>query len=417
MKLKLVLAAGVVTAIAVAAVTSGANGASRVVDPTAGNPAKVACKGKKLKLGFSAPLPDPNYDLIYGMIARDVKKAGGASQFTQANLDPNKQIADIQSMVSGGINVLVVAPVNPQAVQPALNAARAKGVKIVATDVFVGGPYATNVATSPWESGYQAARYMKQTVGTGAVAAILAPTFAGEVIAARNRGFLAGAKQFGLNLVAQDTATAFSPDEGAKILGTYRVKFGSSLKGVWIFNDVLALAAPAIAGGGFNPAIVGDNGIPPFIEMIEGGQAVATWNLHPEAVAHTIAWASHRAVCGLKMPPWPSAPFKSFGGSRSCNPVLSINNIQPGDVGVIDPFGSNSSNHHFVVVSTGSSNGFVTSVQSIDGNTSTKYQSIQARSRAFTRTTIDDKGAFQVLTSAGQKPVTFASPRWDKVLA
>ena len=40
---------------------------------------------------------------------------GGKSQLTQANLDPNKQIADIQSMVSGGVNVLIVAPVNPQA--------------------------------------------------------------------------------------------------------------------------------------------------------------------------------------------------------------------------------------------------------------------------------------------------------------
>ncbi len=300
MKLKLIVLVSVVAAMAT--VTSSAGGASKVADPTRGNPAKPACAGKKLKLGFAAPLPDPNYDLIYGMIARDVKKAGGTSQLTQANLDPNKQIADVQSMVSAGVNVLIVAPVNPQAIQPALNAARAKGVKIVATDIFVGGPYATNVATSPWDSGFQAASYLKQTVGNGAVAAILAPTFAGEVIAARNRGFLAGAKQFGLNLVAQDTATAFSPDEGAKILGTYRVKFGSSLKGVWIFNDVLALAAPALANGGFNPAIVGDNGIPPFVQMIQGGQAAATWNLHPEAIAHTLAWASHRAVCGLKMP-------------------------------------------------------------------------------------------------------------------
>ena len=302
MKLRLSMVAAVAAALVLAAVASAAKGAAELTDPTGGNPAKVACKGKKLKLGFSAPLPDPNYDLIYSMIARDVKKAGGTSQLTQANLDPNKQIADIQSMVSGGANVLIVAPVNPQAVQPALNAARAKGVKIVATDIFVGGPYATNVATSPRDSGYEAARYLKQAVGSGAVAAILAPTFAGEVIAARNRGFLAGAKDFGLNLVAQDTATAFSPDEGAKILGTYRVKYGSSLKGVWIFNDVLALAAPALTGGGFDPAILGVNGIPAFIGMIQGGKAAATWNLHPEAIAHTLAWASHRAICGLKMP-------------------------------------------------------------------------------------------------------------------
>lgn len=289
---RLTLLIAIAALVTAAAATAGSSG---------DDPAKAVC-GTKIKLGFTIPLPDPNYDLIYGLVARDIKGAHGTSQKTQANLDPNKQIADVQSMVSAGINVLIVAPVNPQSIQPALNAARKKGVKLIATDVFIGGPYATNVATSPFTAGYQAAVYLKRTVGDGAVAAILAPAFAGPVIAARNDGFLAGAKAVGLNLVAQDTASAFTPDEGAKILGSYKVKYGSSLKGVWIFNDTLALGAPGVTDGSFNPAIVGVNGIPPFIQMIQGGRAAATWNLHPEAIAHTLSWAAERAVCGKKLP-------------------------------------------------------------------------------------------------------------------
>lgn len=289
---KLILVAVAGAALALAATAFGApSGAA-----TAG-----ACK-TKIKLGFTVPLPDPNYDLIYGMVAGDVKRSGGKSQKTQANLDPNKQIADVRSLVSAGVNVLIVAPVNPQSIQPALNAARKKGVKLVATDVFIGGPYATNVATSPYDAGYQAAQYLKATLGSGEVAALLAPAFAGPVIAARNQGFLVGAKKFGLNLVDQVTATAFTPDEGAKILGSWKVRYGSSLKGVWIFNDTLALGAPGVADGTFNPAIVGVNGIPPFIQMIQGGKAAATWNLHPEAIAHTLGWAARNAVCNVKMP-------------------------------------------------------------------------------------------------------------------
>lgn len=291
--LTLVLAATAAAAAVLAATALGA--------PSAAATADAACK-TKIKLGFTIPLPDPNYDLIYGMVAGDVKRWGGRSQKTQANLDPNKQIADVRSMVSAGVNVLIVAPVNPQSIQPALNAARKKGVKLVATDVFIGGPYATNVATSPFDAGFRAAQYLKQTVGAGDVAALLAPAFAGPVIAARNRGFLTGAKTFGLNLVDQVTASAFSPDEGAKILGSWKVKYGSSLKAVWIFNDTLALGAPAVTDGSFNPAIVGVNGIPPFIQMIQGGKAAATWNLHPEAIAHTLAWAARNAVCNVKMP-------------------------------------------------------------------------------------------------------------------
>lgn len=286
--------------LALAAVTATAALAATAVAAPAAPATAAACK-TKIKLGFTIPLPDPNYDLIYGMVAGDVKRWGGKAQKTQANLDPNKQIADVRSMVSAGVNVLIVAPVNPQAIQPALNAARKKGVKLVATDVFIGGPYATNVATSPYDAGFRAAQYLKQTVGSGDVAALLAPAFAGPVIAARNQGFLAGAEKFGLSLVDQVTASAFSPDEGAKILGSWKVKYGSSLKGVWIFNDTLALGAPAVTDGSFNPAIVGVNGIPPFIQMIQGGKAAATWNLHPEAIAHTLAWAARNAVCGVKM--------------------------------------------------------------------------------------------------------------------
>ena len=299
MKLRMTLSVGLVTG-ALAATACGASASGQQAGASATTSAAAACK-TKVKLGFTEPLPDPNYDLIYGMIAGDIKRAGGTTQKTQANLDANKQIADVQSMVSAGINVLVVAPVNPQSIQPALAAARKKGVKIVATDVFIGGPYATNIATSPYTAGFNAAVYLKKKVGNGEVAAILAPEFAGPVIAARNDGFLAGAKQVGLNLVAQETAGAFTPDEGAKILGAYKVKYGSALKAVWIFNDTLALAAPAVLDASFSPAIVGVNGIPPFMDLIKAGKALATWNLHPEAIAHTLAWAAQNAVCGKKM--------------------------------------------------------------------------------------------------------------------
>jgi ribose transport system substrate-binding protein len=296
MKLRLTLLA-VAAAFSLAAAYTAAAAPSKATKAQA----RAACS-TKVNLGFSEPLPDPNYDLIYGMIASDIKKAGGKTQKTQANLDANKQIADIQSMVSSGVNVLVVAPVNPQSVQPALDAARAKGVKLIGSDVFIGGPYATNIATSPYDAGYESAQYLHSKVGSGQVAAILAPAFAGPVIAARNQGFLDGAEKFGLNVVDKPIATGFTPDDGAKQLAAWKAKYGSSLKGVWIFNDTLALAAPSVLDSSFSPAIVSINGNPPNVAMIQGGKELATWNLHPEAIAHATAWAAENAVCKVKMP-------------------------------------------------------------------------------------------------------------------
>jgi ABC-type sugar transport system substrate-binding protein len=298
----------VLAAIAAAAggvATSGHAGQAETAQsalrlPKGANPAAKQCRGAA-SVGFTIPLPDPNYELISGIIRRDVRAAGGRYRSAVANLQPNKQIADVDSMIQAGVKVLIVAPVNPQAIQPALNRARRRGVKLVVTDVFIGGPYATNVATSPYDAGFGAARFLRDRVGSGKVAAILAPNFAGPVIAARNAGFEAGAQQLGLNVVEREVIAQFTPEEGRRIAEQYKLKHGD-LRAIWTFNDLMALGAQGAISGSFQPQIVGVNGEPPVIDLIRAGRVAATFNLHPEAIAHTLAWAAEAARCGKRMP-------------------------------------------------------------------------------------------------------------------
>jgi ribose transport system substrate-binding protein len=71
--------------------------------------------------------------LTRGMLEKYVKECPTVEKFlyTNANLNAQKSISDINSMVAQGVNVLLVYPDFGPAVLPALQAATAKGVKVV----------------------------------------------------------------------------------------------------------------------------------------------------------------------------------------------------------------------------------------------------------------------------------------------
>lgn len=253
-------------------------------------------------VGFLQPLADPNYQLIYSIIKRDLGKSGIKTRIAVANLNPGKQIADINSMVQAGVKALIVAAVDPRAIQGALAQARKKGVKIVVTDVFVGGGYVTNVATSPYDAGQLGAQFLRKAVGDGRVAAIEGPSFAGEVLVQRNRGFGVGAAGFKVNVVEKQTNVKISPDGARAIVEGWKQKYGPDLKGIWAFNDLSALGAASALGAGFNPVIVGLNGEPPAIELVRAGRIGATVDLQPAAIGHALAFATASGLCGKALP-------------------------------------------------------------------------------------------------------------------
>ena len=89
-----------------------------------------------LLIGFSqVTLQSPFYvELKEG--AEAAAKAGGDQLiFLDANGDVNKQNNDIQDLISRGRQkVLILNPVNPQAVEPSLEAAKNAGIPVITVD-------------------------------------------------------------------------------------------------------------------------------------------------------------------------------------------------------------------------------------------------------------------------------------------
>jgi ABC-type sugar transport system substrate-binding protein len=176
---------------------------------------------KTAVVGFSQSEKEANpFRIAETQSIRDeAAKLGIASDkllVTNAQSDLNKQISDIKSMLDRGAQLLVVAPLNSDGLQPALDAAKAKKVPVVTIDRKVTSQpctdYLTFIGSNFVEQGKRAAQAMaKATGGTGKVAILLGSS-GNNVTTDRTQGFKDElAKTPGLSVVAEQTGERARP--------------------------------------------------------------------------------------------------------------------------------------------------------------------------------------------------------------
>jgi ribose transport system substrate-binding protein len=89
----------------------------------------------KLKIGFSqATQQSPFYVSLSAAAKAEATAQGDDLLHVDANGDVTKQNNDVQDLITRGINVLVINPVDPKAIAPSLAAAKAAGIKVITVD-------------------------------------------------------------------------------------------------------------------------------------------------------------------------------------------------------------------------------------------------------------------------------------------
>lgn len=252
-------------------------------------------------VGYSEPLPDPNFALIEDVIELELDKVGATLMPVNANLDPAKQIADVNTLLSEDVTVLLINPVDPNAVQGVLENVRSAGVPIVVQDTKVGGPYFTNVTADVEAAAAAGAQLLKETVGDGQVTAVAGPPFA-EVLVREAEAFTAAAEEAGLNVVESQTNMDISPDSARGFAEAWKQKFGADLAGIWTFNDTSAVGVAASFDADFKPVLVSINGQPEAIPLVMDGTILATYDLQQDMLGRALAYAAVAAICGVEVP-------------------------------------------------------------------------------------------------------------------
>lgn len=148
------------------------------------------------KVGISmTTLAAPYYAAQEAAAKDEAQKAGCTVTSADGQGDMNKQIADIEDMVSKGVKLLIVNPRDPEGLVPAVNAATAAGVKVVIIDSGLNSKanFVTLVQSSNDQNGFLVGQWMaKATKGKDLKIALLSGDKGNVVGQARRLGVIKG---------------------------------------------------------------------------------------------------------------------------------------------------------------------------------------------------------------------------------
>jgi ribose transport system substrate-binding protein len=187
--------------------------------------------------------------------------SGKVSKVIVANRNggPAEQSADIRNLISAGANAIIINPSSPTALNPVIQQAASRGVKIVSVDQRVTAPQAWNVTNDQVAYGRLGAIWLfKKLGGKGnvvemrGIAGVPADTD-------RHTGFMQAKKAYpGIKVVKQTfTGWQFAPG-GKQILDI--LNSGVKVDGVWTSGiDYTVVNAFKTAGKPYVPVIGADN--------------------------------------------------------------------------------------------------------------------------------------------------------------
>lgn len=213
---------------------------------------------KDAVVGFSQSEKEDNpFRITETASITDAAKKAGVKKFihTNAQTQLSKQISDIQDMLAQGVDALIVAPLNSDGLEPALNAAKKKGVPVITVDrKLTSGAcdtYVNFLGSNFEQQGKRAADQLIKGTKNKAKVAILLGASGNNVTTDRTKGFVdeIKAKGSGIDIVAKQTGD-FARDKGQKVTEQL-LQSNPDITAIYAENDEMGLGAlAAIKGSG-----------------------------------------------------------------------------------------------------------------------------------------------------------------------
>lgn len=250
-----------------------------------------------------------------------------------AQLNPQKQVSDVNQMVAQHVKGIIVFPLAPGTLNPALNQARAAGIKVLGFNAIVQKP-AAGASIAPYDADFDQ--------GEDYQGAQLLAKYVSDQLHGKGNvlGIGIGVPVPSIHFMVQNFQTYFKQDApsaswvstvdnatddiagGEKVAADAATRFHNNIQGVMAYNDDSAIgAAVALKNAGVkNPIIVGQNGDPQGVNALKTGQMSAMIDITPWRQALIAATMMNDLLTGKKVPNWVANPVilytKSNVGSR-----------------------------------------------------------------------------------------------------
>ena len=209
--------------------------------------------------------------------------------------DSAKQTSDIEDLISKNISVLIVNPVDSDAVAPAVEDAIAKGIKVIAVDRVVNGVEVDcSIASDNVAGAKMAADYLVELAGEKAKTAELEGVNGASATIDRGEGFHLVADEK-LDVVASQTAN-FNRAEGMNVMENM-LQANPDIKCVFAHNDEMALGAIE-AIGDKEIIVAGFDATDDAVEAVKEGRMAATVAQQPDLMGATAVETAGKLIKG-----------------------------------------------------------------------------------------------------------------------
>jgi D-xylose transport system substrate-binding protein len=244
-------------------------------------PYAAAAEGKRIGVSWG-DFAQPRWRFDAAAMRSAIQRDGNDYVTTNAEGSAEKQLADIQALIEGGIDALVIHPVDKEAILSAVDMAAAAGIPVLSYDRLIEDPNAFYLTFDNIGVGRIIASSVRQAQPEGNYVIIK-----GDPIDA-NTGFLrqgmeeviGGAVAGGtIKIVGEVNVDDWKPEGALEAMLTILRDNGNAVDAVLAQNDGMAGGvAEALAAQGMNVPLGGQDGDPAAINRVaRGTQTVSVW--------------------------------------------------------------------------------------------------------------------------------------------
>lgn len=253
-------------------------GAATLEGDQAGDNGEVEeMSAEEITIGLSiSTLNNPFFGDLQRGVVETAEENGSTVRSVDAQDDTATQINGIDDLIQQGVDILLINPVDSDAITPAIESANSAGIPVITIDrSSEGGDVLTFIASDNVEGGEMAAEFIIDLVGEDASVVQLEGVPGASATNERGEGFRNVADER-LNVVESQSAN-FNRSEGLSVMENI-IQSYSDIDAVFAQNDEMALGAlEALEGAGMSDVVVvGFDGNDDALAEIEAGRLHAT---------------------------------------------------------------------------------------------------------------------------------------------
>ena len=241
----------------------------------------TAAAGETYTLGVSNTLVGNVWrEQMVCAIKAEAKASGVVDQVVLANrnTDVTGQIADIQGLISQGVDAIIINPADRSALDPVIEEAVSQGIVVVAVDAPVTAESAYVVTNNQVEYGEFGARWLFDKLGGSGNVVYMRGLDGHPADTDRDDGFQAALAEYPDINIVQETFTGWDPSVGAQ--QALEILSSEDVDGIWTSGiDYSVVQQFEVAGVGYVPVVGADNnGFVNQLLTIEGLEGAAVTN-------------------------------------------------------------------------------------------------------------------------------------------